>query len=78
MTLSPPNISKLLAPLLVFAVLLGALFAVNGSDTPSLGLPDAGAPSGDAVRDFQRAVRADPGSAAAYAGLGDAYLQRAR
>jgi tetratricopeptide (TPR) repeat protein len=30
------------------------------------------------VADFQRAVRAAPGSGAAYAGLGDAYLARAR
>ena len=36
-------------------------------------------PSGDPrASTFQRAVRADPDSAAAYAGLGDAYLQRAR
>ena len=80
MTLSPPNLIKVLgAPLVVFAAVLGVLMAVNGGGAPSLPLSaDAGAPSGDAVADFQRAVRAAPGSAPAYAGLGDAYLARAR
>ena len=35
-------------------------------------------PAATRVLDAQRAVRADPDSAAAYAGLGEAYLQRAR
>ncbi len=80
MTLTRLNLLKLLLPLAVFCALLAALTAVNGSDVPELGAPgvDLAAPSGDAVVDFQRAVRADPDSAAAYAGLGEAYLQRAR
>jgi len=80
MTLSPPHLFKLVgAPLAVFAVVLAVLMAVNGGGAPSLPLSaDPGAPTGDAVADYQRAVRASPGSAAAYAGLGDAYLARAR
>jgi tetratricopeptide (TPR) repeat protein len=70
----------LLAPLAVFAVLLSVLAALNGSNEG--GAPpaavDPGAPSGDPVADLQRAVRAAPGSGAAYAGLGHAYLARAR
>ena len=80
MTLSPPNFLKILfAPLLVFAVVLAVLTVVNEAGSPSLPVSaDAGAPSGDAVADFQRAVRSAPGSAPALAGLGDAYLARAR
>jgi tetratricopeptide (TPR) repeat protein len=75
MTLSP----SVTAPLAVFAVVLGVLLVVNGGGGPAPArVADAGAPTGDSVRDFQRAVRAAPGSAAAYAGLGDAYLSRAR
>jgi tetratricopeptide (TPR) repeat protein len=95
MTLSPPNIFKLLAPIAVFASVLAVLLATGGGDAPvaalraaeapaggavagATSLPDEGAPTGDAVADFQRAVRAAPESGAAYAGLGDAYLARAR
>jgi tetratricopeptide (TPR) repeat protein len=78
MTLSPPNLFKLLAPVAVFAAVLAVLLAVGRGDAPAPSLPDAGAPTGDAVADFQRAVRAAPDSGAAYAGLGDAYLARAR
>jgi tetratricopeptide (TPR) repeat protein len=78
MTLSPPHLFKLLAPVAVFAAVLAVLLAVNRTDTPAPSLLDAGAPTGDAVADFQRAVRAAPDSGAAYAGLGDAYLSRAR
>src|SRR5215216_621667 len=80
MTLSPPHLFKLfLAPLVVFAALLAVLMAVNSGGSPSLPVAsDPGAPTGDAVADFQRAVRSDPGNAGAYAGLGDAYLARAR
>jgi tetratricopeptide (TPR) repeat protein len=78
MTLSPPNLFKLLGPVAVFAAVLAVLLAANGGNTPAPSLPDAGAPTGDAVADFQRAVRAAPGNGAAYAGLGDAYLSRAR
>jgi len=78
MTLSPPNLFKLLAPVAVFAAILAVLLATGRGDVPAPSLPDPGAPTGDAVADFQRAVRAAPGSGAAYAGLGDAYLARAR
>ncbi|HEU0024916.1 MAG TPA: hypothetical protein VFQ12_09810 [Thermoleophilaceae bacterium] len=78
MTLTRPNLIRLLLPLAVFAALLTVLAAVNRSEVPDLAPVDLGPPSGDAVVDSQRAVRADPSSAAAYAGLGDAYLQRAR
>jgi len=79
MTLSPPHLFRFLAPLAVFAALLAVLMAVNGGGAPSLGgSADPGAPTGDAVADFQRAVRAAPDSAGAYAGLGSAYLARAR
>jgi tetratricopeptide (TPR) repeat protein len=79
MTLSPPNLAKLLAPVAVFAALLAVLLVANRGDGPTLpAVADPGAPTGDPVRDFQRAVRADPASAAAYAGLGQAYLSRAR
>jgi tetratricopeptide (TPR) repeat protein len=79
MTLSPPNLIKLLTPVAVFAVVLAVLMAVNGGGAPTLPLSaDPGAPTGDAVADFQRAVRAAPDNADAYAGLGDAYLARAR
>jgi len=78
MTLSPPNLFKLLAPVAVFAAVLAVLLATGRGSVPAPGLPDAGGRTGDAVADFQRAVRAEPASAAAYAGLGDAYLARAR
>jgi tetratricopeptide (TPR) repeat protein len=95
MTLSPPNIFKLLAPIAVFASVLAVLLATGGGDAPvaalrdaeapaggavagATSLPDEGVPTGDAVADFQRAVRASPESGAAYAGLGEAYLARAR
>ena len=80
MTLSPPNFLRFLfAPLVVFAAVLAVLMAVNGGGAPSLSVSsDPGAPTGDAVADFQRAVRAAPDNAGAYAGLGSAYLARAR
>jgi tetratricopeptide (TPR) repeat protein len=80
MTLTPPNFLKILfAPLVVFAAVLAVLTAVNGAGSPSLPVSaDPGGPTGDSVRDFQRAVRAAPASAPAYAGLGEAYLARAR
>src|SRR5215204_4927692 len=80
MTLSPPNFLRfLVAPLAVFAAVLAVLMAVNGGGAPSLSVSsDPGAPTGDAVADFQRAVRAAPDNATAYAGLGSAYLGRAR
>src|SRR5258705_13518753 len=80
MTLSPPNfLTKLIAPLVVFAALLTVLMAVNGGGAASPPLSsDPGAPTGDPVADFQRAVRASPGNADAYAGLGAAYLARPR
>ncbi len=79
MTLSPPNLIKLLTPVVVFAAVLAALLVANGGGAPSLpAIADSGAPTGDAVADYQRAVRAAPDDPAAYAGLGDAYLARAR
>jgi tetratricopeptide (TPR) repeat protein len=79
MTLSPSHFKLFLAPLVTFAALLAVLMTVNGGGAPSLTLSsDPGAPSGDAVADFQRAVRAAPDNAEAYAGLGSAYLARAR
>jgi tetratricopeptide (TPR) repeat protein len=78
MTFSPPNLFKLLAPVAVFAAVLAVLLAMGQGAVPAPALPDPGARTGDAVADFQRAVRAEPRSAAAYAGLGDAYLARAR
>jgi tetratricopeptide (TPR) repeat protein len=92
MNLYPPNLFKplaaralhrrlgraLLAPVAVFAAVLALLLATGRGSVPAPGVPDADARTGDAVADFQRAVRAEPGSAAAYAGLGDAYLVRAR
>jgi tetratricopeptide (TPR) repeat protein len=76
MTLSPPTLLKLVTPLAVFLVLLAVLLLANRDETSATA--DAGPRSGDAVLDFQRAVRAEPGSARAYAGLGEAYLSRAR
>ena len=62
--------------------LLAVLMAVNGSDVPALGAPGvdlAGAAAGDAAAsNAQRAVRGDPEQRRRYAGLGEAYLQRAR
>lgn len=79
MTLSRPNLVKLLSPVAVFCVLLAALIAVNGGHGLELPGPSRDvARSGDPVRDAQAAVRAAPGSAAAYALLGEAYLTRAR
>ena len=73
--------SRLLAPLAVFGAVLVAMVALNGgaASPPALSAGgDLGRPSGDPVRDAQAAVRAAPASATAYAGLGDAYLSRAR
>lgn len=78
MTLSPPNLLKLLTPVAVFTAVLAVLLATGRGDVPPPDLPDAGGRTGDAVADFQRAVRAEPESAAAYAGLGNAYVARAR
>src|SRR5215213_10238379 len=79
MTLSPSHVKLFLAPLVTFAALLAVLMAVNRGGAPSFTLSaDPGAPTGDAVADFQRAVRAAPENAEAYAGLGSAYLARAR
>lgn len=78
MTVSPPNLLRLFAPVAVFAAVLAVLLAANRGEAPAPSLADPGAPTGDAVADFQRAVRAAPGNGAAYAGLGDAYLSRAR
>jgi tetratricopeptide (TPR) repeat protein len=84
MTAIRPNLLKLLAPLLAFGATLAVLLlAMNGPNAPDVprGVADIGPATGstdDLVRDMQRAVRANPGDASAYAGLGDAYLQKAR
>ena len=77
--------SRLLAPLAVFAAVLVAMVALNGGATspPALSAGgaaggDLGRASGDPLADAQAAVRAAPASASAYASLGDAYLERAR
>ena len=73
--------SRLLAPLAVFGAVLVAMAALSSgaASPPALSAGgDLGRPSGDPVRDAQAAVRAAPASATAYAGLGDAYLSRAR
>jgi tetratricopeptide (TPR) repeat protein len=74
-------VSRLLAPLAVFAAVLVAMVALNNGATspPALSAGgDLGRPSGDAVADAQAAVRAAPASASSYASLGQAYLGRAR
>ena len=80
MTASLP-LSRLIAPLAVFAAVLAAMVALNHGAIPpparSAG-GDLGRPTGDAVADAQAAVRAAPESASGYAALGGAYLTRAR
>ena len=79
--MSKTAMSRLLAPLAVFGVVLVAMAALNGgaASPPALSAGgDIGRPSGDPLRDAQAAVRAGPASATAYANLGDAYLSRAR
>ncbi len=74
------------APLLVFAVVLGVLsFANRSSDRFADGAsfaPGALVPTPrnteELIEDLQRRVAAQPDDASVYAGLGDAYLQRAR
>ena len=79
--MSKTALSRLLAPLAVFGAVLVAMAALNGgaASPPALSAgSDLGRPSGDPLRDAQAAVRATPASATVYAGLGDAYLSRAR
>jgi tetratricopeptide (TPR) repeat protein len=73
--------TRLVAPLAVFAAVLAVMVALNGGATspPALSAgADIGRPSGDPLHDAEAMVRADPRSAPAYAALGDAYLTRAR
>jgi tetratricopeptide (TPR) repeat protein len=75
------RMSWLVAPLAVFGAVLAVMVALNSgaASPPALSAgADLGRPSGDPLRDAQAAVRAAPASAPAYAGLGDAYLTRAR
>jgi pentatricopeptide repeat protein len=84
MTLTRPNLIKLLIPLFVFAA---TLFAVRGIDGPS---GEAVAPVGAAgvfadgrssdarITSLQSAIRAGTPRPGPYAALGDAYLQKAR
>ncbi|MET0973419.1 MAG: hypothetical protein ABWY95_08365, partial [Thermoleophilaceae bacterium] len=79
--MSKTALSRLLAPLAVFGAVLVAMAALNGgaASPPALSAGgDLGRPSGDPLRDAQAAVRAAPASSTVYAGLGDAYLSRAR
>ena len=79
--MSKTAMSRLLAPLAVFGAVLVAMAALNGgaASPPALSAGgDLGRPSGDPLRDAQAAVRAAPANATVYAGLGDAYLTRAR
>ena len=79
MTLSPPNLIKLLGP--ARRLRRGPGSADGGERRRRAGAPRSPPTRGPfrrRRRDFQRAVRAAPGSAPAYAGLGDAYLARAR
>lgn len=77
----------LAVPLLVFAVVLGVLsFANRSSDDRFAEGADPGAgelgvsprDTAELIESLQRSVAANPADAAAYAQLGDAYLQRAR
>jgi tetratricopeptide (TPR) repeat protein len=74
---------------IVFGVLLGVLFLINGSSGPAAPSRPGGVDSGlsrpvssidteDRISQLQDAVRADPSGASGYAALGDAYYQRAR
>jgi tetratricopeptide (TPR) repeat protein len=124
MALTLPRLSRLVAPLVLFAALASVLALVNGGDegvgsaaavdphvvgddgvagatrgdalaagapgaadsdplaggarADALAAADASATGADGLADFQRAVRAAPASAIVYAGLGEAYLVRAR
>jgi tetratricopeptide (TPR) repeat protein len=84
MTLARPHLLKLIAPVAAFALLLLALTVSNRSSAPPSVAPGvdvtaaAGASTAQQIESLQRVVRADPGSADAYAQLGDAYLQRWR
>jgi tetratricopeptide (TPR) repeat protein len=86
MTRSAHTILRLATPLVVFGAVLAALTLVNRFDAAAPVVP-ALAPVGGAVNDraagdhlqeLQRAIAARPGQAAAYAALGEAFLQHAR
>lgn len=86
MTAIRTNLVKLVVvPAAVFACTLAVLLALNHSHAPDPASLRLGADSGpslgsakDPVAAMQDAIRADPARAAAWAGLGQAYLQRAR
>jgi tetratricopeptide (TPR) repeat protein len=86
MTRSLRNLITLLTPVAVFGAVLAMLTLVNGPDPDPPALPApapllgdvSGRSGGDVVRTLQAAIAADPGTAAPYAALGDAYLQRGR
>ena len=87
MTLTRPNLTKLLIPLLVFAATLVAVKLIDGSPgRGSAGAGDAASASGFAdarstdarIRSLQAAVKAGSSQATPYAALGDAYLQKVR
>ena len=84
MTLSRPNLIKILGPAAVFCAVLAALLALNGrghGPAANGGLVAPGVSGGgldDPIPALQSALREDPSNVAAYAALGEAYLQRAR
>jgi tetratricopeptide (TPR) repeat protein len=87
MTLTRPNLFKLIAVAATFVAALGAFALVTRFDggTARSGLPAAdvavprpGAPTDERIRGYQAAVRAAPGDAALRAVLAGAYLQKVR
>jgi pentatricopeptide repeat protein len=87
MTLTRPNLIKLLVPLFVFAATLLAVKlidgppggGVDGAGTGAVGGRSADARSTDArIATLQTTVQAGTARVGTYAALGDAYLQKAR
>jgi tetratricopeptide (TPR) repeat protein len=86
-TLTRPHLIKLLAPFVVFAATLLAVKLIDGpSGSGSVGAGAGASASGFAdarntdqrIRSLQAAVKTNTSSAAPFAALGDAYLQKAR
>lgn len=83
MTLTRPNLIKLLAPLVAFAATLLAIRAFDGSSgRPAAGAAAAGfadtRSADQRIASLQAAVRRGTDRPGPYAALGDAYLQKAR
>jgi tetratricopeptide (TPR) repeat protein len=87
MTLTRPNLIKLLVPLFVFAATFLAVKLIDspsgsgsagaGAGTSAIGFADARR-TDERIRSLQAVVKSDTSRAAPYAALGDAYLQKAR